>query len=78
MAVDDVFKQTDDGTDQIAKLEGTRVRLTKHIVILVFFVSATVVSVATYLFTNESEKSSFEIEVSLSLLWQTPSQNAEM
>ena len=58
------IKPTESENDLIAGLDEKRVRLTKYIVILVFFISATVVSAATYIFTRESEKNSFEIEVS--------------
>lgn len=56
----------EDGHDEegkIASKEERRVRLTKIFVVTVFVLCAIAVSVATYLFTRESENSTFEIEV---------------
>ena len=50
---------------RIAGKEERRVQLSKIVVVTVFVVFATVVSVATYLFTKDAEKSTFEVEVSI-------------
>ena len=55
----------DNEEHRIAGKEERRVKLSKIVVVTVFVVFATVVSVATYLFTKDAEKSTFEVEVSI-------------
>ena len=54
----------DNEEHRIAGKEERRVQLSKIVVVTVFLLFATGVSVATYLFTKDAEKNTFEIEVS--------------
>jgi hypothetical protein len=57
-------EETDNSEYDIAKSEGSNVRRAKCTVLLVFFLCAGAVSAAMYIFTKQTEKNNFEIEVS--------------